>query len=117
MADEASGGSVQADLGLLIKAEQDVDAVADRLTSMMNTLMNRLAPLQEFWVGAGGRSFQDVRQRFDEDMARLNVALRSIAEAVGTSGRDYTVSDQEVQSEMQRAGATAGQITQALTIN
>jgi len=108
------GQGMRADVGLMIKAEQDVDAVADRLTTMLNQLMDRLSPLQQYWVGAGGSSFQEVRQRFDEDMARLNVALRAIAEAVGSSGRDYAVSDAEMQAEMQRAGATAGQITQAL---
>lgn len=107
---------MRTDTGLMIKTEQDVDAVADRLTSMLNTLMDRLSPLQQYWVGAGGSSFQEVRTRFDGDMARLNAALRSIAEAVGSSGRDYDVSDEEMRSEMQNAGATAGQITQALTI-
>jgi WXG100 family type VII secretion target len=105
---------MRTDTGLMIKTEQDVDAVADRLTSMLNTMMDRIAPLQQYWVGSGGSSFQEVRNRFDEDMARLNAALRAIAEAVGSSGRDYDVSDEEMRSEMQQAGATAGQITQAL---
>jgi len=107
---------MRTDTGLMVKTEQDVDAVADRLTSMLNTLMDRLSPLQQYWVGAGGTSFQDVRQRFDQDMAKLNTVLRSIAEAVGTSGRDYDVSDDEMKTEMTNAGATAGQITQALNM-
>jgi WXG100 family type VII secretion target len=101
----------------MIKTEQDVDAVADRLTGMLNTLMNRLAPLEQFWVGGGGSSFQEVRLRFDQDMGKLNAVLRSIAEAVGSSGRDYVVADDEIRSDMQQAGASAGQITQALTTN
>lgn len=107
---------MRTDTGLMLKTEQDVDAVADQLTTMLNTLMDRLAPLQQYWVGAGGSSFQDVRTRFDQDMARLNAALRSIAEAVGSSGRDYSVADEEMRSEMTQAGATAGQITQALDL-
>ena len=110
-------GGMRTDTGLMAKTAQDVDAVADRLTSMLNRLMNELAPLQSAWQGAGGGSFQQVKDRFDNDIARLNVALRSIAEAVGSSGRDYAVSDDEMQQEMQHAGATAGQITQALRIN
>jgi WXG100 family type VII secretion target len=107
---------MRTDTGLMVKTEQDVDAVADRLTSMLNTLMDRLSPLQQYWVGAGGSSFQDVRMRFDQDMAKLNTVLRSIAEAVGSSGRDYDVSDDEMRTEMTNAGATAGQITQALNM-
>lgn len=109
--------NLKTDTGLMIKTEQDVDAVADRLTGMLNSLMDRLSPLQQYWVGSGGSSFQTIRQRFDEDMAKLNLALRSIAEAVGSSGRDYTVADEEIKADMEQAGATAGQITQALTIN
>lgn len=107
---------MQTDHALMVKTEQDVDGVADRLTTMLNQLMDKLAPLQDAWKGAGAGSFQQVRQRFDDDMAKLNVALRSIAEAVGSAGKDYSVSDDEVQSEMDRAGATAGQITSALSL-
>jgi WXG100 family type VII secretion target len=108
---------MRTDAALMVKTAQDVNGVADRLTSMLNGLMNELTPLQSAWVGAGGSSFQGVRQRFDDDMARLNGALRSIAEAVSTSGRDYTVTDSEMKSEMEHAGATAGQITAALNLS
>lgn len=107
---------MQTDSGLMVKTGQDVDGVADRLTSNLNKLMNELTPLYDQWKGAGAGSFQQVRQRFDEDMAKLNVALRSIAEAVGSAGKDYDVSDQEIEADMSHAGATAGQITQALKL-
>jgi WXG100 family type VII secretion target len=108
---------MQTQTGLMIKTARDVNGVADSLTSMLNSLMNELAPLQSAWVGQGGLSFQGVKQRIDDDIARLNAALRSIAEAVATSGRDYAVSDEEMRSEMSHAGATAGQITSALKMN
>jgi WXG100 family type VII secretion target len=107
---------MNSDTGLMIKTEGDVDAVADRLTSSLNKLMNQLAPLQDAWKGGGAGSFQQVRTRFDEDMAKLNVALRAVAEAVGSAGKDYDVSDEEIRSDMDSAGATAGQITAALKL-
>jgi WXG100 family type VII secretion target len=107
---------MRTDSSLMAKTEKDVDGVADRLTSMLNNLMNELAPLQDAWKGAGGGSFTQVKERFDQDMARLNVSLRSLAEAVGSAGTDYAVSDEEMKSEMERAGATAGQITAALKL-
>ncbi len=110
------GDVMRTDSGLMIQSEKDVDGVADRLTAMLTSLMNELTPLQEDWKGAGGGSFQQVRDRFDQDMAKLNHSLRSLAEAVGSSGRDYTVSDDEMKSEMERAGATAGSITAALKL-
>src|SRR5215217_4879236 len=102
---------------LMVKTEKDVDGVADRLTGMLTSLMNELTPLQDAWKGAGGTSFQGVKDRFNDDVAKLNVSLRSLAEAVGSSGRDYEVSDDEMKSEMERAGANAGTITQALKLN
>src|SRR5258707_9724889 len=111
-----AGNGVTTDAALMSKTAQDVDGAADRLTSMFNKLMNELTPLQSAWVGQSGSSFQQVRDRFDGDVAKLNVALRSIAEAVGSAGRDYTVSDDEMRAEMQHAGASAGEITQALKL-
>jgi WXG100 family type VII secretion target len=108
--------NLSSDTGQMIKTEGDVDAVADRLTSNLNGLMRQLEPLQEAWKGAGAGSFQQVRARFDEDMAKLNVALRAVAEAVGSAGKDYDVSDDEIRSDMESAGATAGQITAALKL-
>ncbi len=113
------GGStdgMKTDTGLMVQTEKDVDGVADRLTSMLSALMNELTPLASEWVGGGGGSFQQTRDRFDQDMAKLNHSLRSLAEAVGSSGRDYTVSDDEMKSEMERAGASAGSITAALKL-
>lgn len=107
---------MNSDTGLMQKTAGDVESVADRLTSNLNKLMNELAPLQDAWKGGGAGSFQQVRQRFDEDMAKLNVALRAVAEAVGSAGKDYDVSDEEIRSDMDSAGATAGQITAALKL-
>ncbi|GIH14086.1 WXG100 family type VII secretion target [Rugosimonospora africana] len=112
-----AGDGVTTDAATMAKTAQEIDGAVDRLTSMFNKLMNELTPLQSAWVGSGGSSFQQVKDRFDGDVANLNVALRSIAEAVGSAGRDYTVSDDEMKSEMQRAGASAGEITQALKLN
>ncbi len=111
-----AGKGVTTDAAVMARTAQEIDGAVDRLTSMFNKLMDELTPLQTAWVGAGGSSFQQVRERFDGDVAKLNVALRSIAEAVASSGSGYTVSDEEMKSEMQQAGASAGEITQALKL-
>jgi WXG100 family type VII secretion target len=104
------------DTGVMSKAAQDVNGVAERLNGMLNRLMNELAPLSTAWVGQGGSSFQAVKERFDADMLKLNTALAAISHAVGSAGVDYGVSDAESQSEVDRSGAQAGQITNALKI-
>ncbi len=112
-----AGNGVTTDAAVMGKTAQEIDGAVDRMTSMFNKLMDELTPLQTSWVGAGGSSFQQVRERFDGDVANLNVALRSIAAAVASAGHDYTLSDDEVRTEMQHAGASAGEITSALTLN
>jgi len=109
--------AMNTDIAVMNQAAKDVEGVADGLTQSLNRLMDELAPLQDQWKGSGAGSFQQVRQRFNDDMAKLNVALRSIAEAVGSAGKDYTVSDDEIRSDMESAGASAGQITTALKLN
>lgn len=104
------------DTALMAKTAGDVDGAADRLTSMLTGLMNQLAPLQTAWTGAGGSSFQSVRERFDSDMMRLNNALRAIAQAVRSAGQDYTTGDEEVSAAVSNAGATAGTTTQHLNL-
>jgi WXG100 family type VII secretion target len=108
---------VTTNAAVMAKTATDIDGAADRLTGMFNKLMSELTPLQSSWVGAGGSSFTQIKGRFDTDVANLNVALRSIAQAVSSAGRDYTLSDDEMRQEMQQAGASAGEITRALTLN
>lgn len=105
---------MQTDIALMQKASQDVEGVADQLTSQLTSLMGRLQPLESAWKGAGAESFTQVKKQFDEDMLKLNTALRQVAEAVGTAGKDYDVSDQEIQADIKAAGASAGSITSAL---
>lgn len=112
-----SAMTLNTDAQLMSTTAGKVETAADDLTGALNDLMTRLEPLQDQWKGAGAGSFQQVRQRFDEDMAKLNVALRAIAEAVKSAGTDYAMTDDEIRTEMDQAGATAGQITQALTLN
>ena len=103
---------MRTETGLMQQTSKDVDGVADQLTSQLNRLMNELTPLYDQWKGAGAGSFQQVRQRFDEDMARLNVALRAIAEAVGSAGRDYDVSDDEIRDAIVLLARTEGIFTE-----
>ncbi|WP_433056673.1 WXG100 family type VII secretion target [Dactylosporangium sp. CS-033363] len=112
-----AGKGVTTNAAVMARTAQEIDGAADRLTSMFSKLMHELTPLQSAWVGAAGSSFQGVKDRFDADVAGLNIALRSIAQAVSTAGRDYTLSDDEMRAEMQQAGAGAGEITRALMIN
>lgn len=70
------------------------------LTSMLNGLMGQLEVLQSRWQGAGGLSFQQVKQQWNENMQKMNTALLETATAVRTSGQQYTATDEQAQSRM-----------------
>jgi WXG100 family type VII secretion target len=75
---------------------------------MLTGLLAELEVLQQAWRGAGGRSFEQVKQQWSQDQAALHRALRETAGAIRTAGRQYDVSDDEVASRV--AGTNRGGI-------
>lgn len=74
------------------------------LQSMLSSLMSELEVLQQAWRGAGGRSFEQVKQAWSQDQTALQRALRETATAIRTAGRQYDASDVEAAG---RIGATS----------
>lgn len=69
------------------------DSVNDSLQGMLRRLMTELEALHTAWRGAGGRSFHQVKEAWAADQAALSRALAETAEAIRTSGRQYTSAD------------------------
>jgi WXG100 family type VII secretion target len=76
------------------------EGVNDSLQSMLNVLMNELSVLQTAWTGAGGRSFEQVKQAWERDQKAIQQALLETATAIRTSGQQYTASDDEAASRV-----------------
>jgi WXG100 family type VII secretion target len=110
-----SGFSAQA--GDLNRIGTDCSNTAETLTAKFTTLRNDLEPLRGMWVGAGGTAFEDVRNNLDTQLGKLNIALLVIGEALTSSGTDYTITDEELQSEMRRAGAGVEALETAAALN
>ncbi|GIJ26501.1 hypothetical protein Vqi01_16630 [Micromonospora qiuiae] len=79
-----------------VKFEQ----VDQSLQSMLSGLMAQLEVLQQAWRGAGGRSFEQVKQQWAQDQASLQQALRETAGAIRTAGVHYDASDAEAASRV-----------------
>lgn len=75
-------------------------AVNESLQSMLSRLMGELEVLQKAWQGAGGRSFEQVKQAWAADQAKIQQALTETAEAIRTSGAQYSASDSEAASRV-----------------
>lgn len=109
------GAGVRTNTETMAAAATSVETTADSLTTELTNLVNRLSQVE--WEGLGGQSFAATREGVETQMARLNVALRSIAEAVRTSGANYAVTDDEMRRDLQDVGATESTITAALLMN
>jgi WXG100 family type VII secretion target len=62
--------------------------------------MAELAVLQTAWRGAGGRSFEQVKQQWSQNQAAMQRALRETAGAIRTAGRQYEASDSDAASRI-----------------
>lgn len=71
------------------------ERVDDSLQSMLTRLMSELEALQTAWRGAGGTSFNQVKQAYEANQKALSLALRETAGAIRSSGQHYTATDAE----------------------
>ncbi len=74
---------------------QHVFEVNDSVQSQLATLRNQIAPLAGAWKGQASVAFQTLMQRWDQDAAKLNEALRSIGEQIQGSGQTYAQREEE----------------------
>jgi WXG100 family type VII secretion target len=76
------------------------DQVNDSLQKMLTGLMAELQGLRTAWQGAGGHSFEQVKQQWAQDQEAIQRALRETAAAIRASGRQYDASDAEAASRV-----------------
>ena len=88
----------------MAKVSAKFEQTSSDLTSTLNTLMARLTGLQTAWVGSGGRAFDSVKVQYEQDLAKLNSALRDTAEAIRTSGVSYESSDSSAADLVAKSG-------------
>lgn len=83
----------QAEAAVMQQTAAKFEQVDQSLQTMLSQLMAELEVLQQAWRGAGGRSFERVRQQWSQDQATLHRALRETAQAIRTAGTQYDASD------------------------
>ncbi|GIF76620.1 WXG100 family type VII secretion target [Asanoa siamensis] len=90
----------QAQAAVMQQTAARFEQVDQSLQSMLTNLMAELAVLQTAWRGAGGRSFEQVKQQWGQDQAAMQRALRETAGAIRTAGRQYEATDSEAASRI-----------------
>ncbi|HEX5543698.1 MAG TPA: WXG100 family type VII secretion target [Micromonospora sp.] len=90
----------QAEAAVMQQTAVKFEQVDQSLQSMLSSLLAELEVLQQAWRGAGGRSFEQVKQAWARDQATLQRALRETADAIRTAGQKYDISDAEAASRI-----------------
>jgi WXG100 family type VII secretion target len=90
----------QAEAAVMETTAAKFEQVNDSLQSMLKRLISELEVLQKAWQGAGGKSFEQVKQQWAQDQAAIQQALTQTATAIRTSGKQYTASDADAASRV-----------------
>jgi WXG100 family type VII secretion target len=90
----------QAEAAVMLQTAARFEQVDQSLQSMLSSLMAELDVLQQAWRGAGGRSFEQVKQAWARDQAALQRALRETAAAIRSAGQRYEASDASAAGRM-----------------
>ncbi len=85
--------TTQAQSAVMQQTADRFDQVNQSLQAMLRSLLGELEVLRTQWRGAGGASFEQVKQAWAEDQQALHQALAETANAIRTSGRQYTTTD------------------------
>jgi WXG100 family type VII secretion target len=90
----------QAEAAVMQSTAAKFEQVDQSLQSMLSSLMSELEALQTAWRGAGGRSFEQVKQQWAQDQATMQRALRETASAIRTAGQQYDTTDSDAASKV-----------------
>jgi WXG100 family type VII secretion target len=85
---------------------QKFNAARDELNTMLQQLMSELDGLQSTWKGRGAVAFNETRERWRQDTAKLNQALGETADAIAKAGTYYTSTDDESASRLGGIGGS-----------
>src|SRR5262245_13122807 len=85
--------TTQAQAAVMESTARKFEQANQDLEAMLSRLLGELEGVRQAWQGAGGRSFEQVKQAWARDQRALHGALAETASAVRTSGRRYDASD------------------------
>jgi WXG100 family type VII secretion target len=96
--------TTQTDAAVMANTAAKFNQVNESLQSMLSTLMNELSVLSSAWQGQGGRAFEQVKERYAQDLKTLNRALSETSESIKQSGSSYHASDDASASRVANSG-------------
>jgi WXG100 family type VII secretion target len=101
--------TTQAEAAVMEATARRFEQAAQDFDGMLSRLLRELEVLRTAWQGAGGRSFEQVKQAWAEDQRALLRALAETATALRTAGLRYDAADTAAADRVvatQRGGLT-----------
>jgi WXG100 family type VII secretion target len=92
--------TTQTEAAVMLQTATKFDNVNSSLQSTLKRLLSELEVLRTQWQGAGGRSFEQVKQEWADDQSALNQALTATAENMRSAAGHYTASDANAAGRM-----------------
>lgn len=79
----------QVDTARIQSGTAEIESLSARLDADVQTMMNRLASLQDAWRGSAAGSFQEVMTRWQGTQRQVRAGLDDIRSALGRAGTRY----------------------------
>jgi WXG100 family type VII secretion target len=90
------------------RAARQVFTVNDTVQADLAMLRTRLVPLSAGWRGEAASVFTRLMARWDADAVALGEALRTIGQAIGTTGANYRAQEEQHTTGMSTIRAALG---------
>jgi WXG100 family type VII secretion target len=96
--------TTEAQAAVMFSTAARFDQARESLDSTLSRLMIELDALRTQWQGAGGRSFDAVRVRWADDLAKLTNALGATADSIRRAASRYDASDEQAAARFSGPG-------------
>jgi early secretory antigenic target protein ESAT-6 len=93
---------IQLDAATLHKAATDVRTTRGEVNGDLGRLWNTVDDLAIAWQGEASAGFQQLMNRWNDDVKKLLTAMDDIADLLDKSGTQHEVNDQEQSQMMNR---------------
>lgn len=92
-------GNKSVDRAEMAKAAQQIDTKHQQIVALQTSLRGEMSSLAAVWTGRASTAFQQGYQRFDEEYDKVKNGLERIHSALTETLRDYTIREEESESE------------------
>lgn len=101
-------GMQAADLAVLQQSQGKLQDAYSEINGRLNSLMGQLEPLASEFKGNAAASFQQVKERWAEDLKKLNQALDVISVKLGESAKGHAAVDEAQAQSLNSVGQGLG---------